>query len=56
MSGADRTSCMKEARTNLQDDLAYAKNQLGSDTSVGTSGTTGSGASSGKGRTTGVRK
>lgn len=33
--GTEKTACMKEARTNLQSDLAEAKKMLGSSTSSG---------------------
>lgn len=41
MSGAERSSCTKEARANLQQDLAYAKRQM----QQGSIGASGAGAS-----------
>lgn len=35
MRGTEKTACMKEARGNLQNDLAEAKKVLGSSTSTG---------------------
>ena len=37
MRGADKNTCMKEAKTNLQNDLADAKKMMSGDTSVGSS-------------------
>lgn len=52
MSGAERTSCMKEARSYLEDDLAYARNQSGTGSTTGETATGGSatGGSSASGR------
>ncbi|SNS36577.1 hypothetical protein SAMN06265795_102394 [Noviherbaspirillum humi] len=42
MSAGERTSCMKEAKQNLQSDLAYAKDAMKNpDTASGSSGTAG---------------
>lgn len=46
MSKAERTSCMKEARANLKNDMAYAKSQYQQDIS-GSSGASGNGEKSG---------
>jgi hypothetical protein len=43
--GAERTACMRDAKSQLRDDLAYAKAQRQGDTSVGSSGTAGTSAS-----------
>jgi hypothetical protein len=69
MRGAEKTACMKEAKTNLQNDLADAKKAMSGDTSMGSSGSstgssgssdsssgTSSGSSSSGGSDTGVGK
>jgi phage gp36-like protein len=37
MRGAEKTACTKEAKTNLQNDLAYARKVMNGDISVGSS-------------------
>lgn len=39
MSGKGKTDCLKEARTNLRDDLAQARQTLSSETGMGSSNT-----------------
>lgn len=49
LSGKDRGACVKDAKSNLRDDLAYARNQFGEEAST----STGSSASRGRGKSGG---
>lgn len=47
MDRAQRSDCMKEARTNLQNDMAQARQMLNDETGMGSSGTPASSRGSG---------